>query len=172
MIRFSIFLLITFLLGILQSTLISLIFPSYLKPDLMIVLVIFLGTSFPLLPGAFLVLFCGLIYDAFSGGVLGLFAFIYLFLYFSLKLLAKFLILGETLTFRIVLVAVVVILQGLLLIFLPPAMSIGILSHLSWPLPGWVLPQVLVTCLASWPLLQLFRRLDLPPEEESSPSVS
>jgi len=153
-IRFSIFLLIAFLSGILQSTLVSLIFPSFLKPDIMIVLVIFLGTSFPLLPGASLVFFCGLLYDTFSGGVLGLFAFVYLFIYFSLKLLAKFLILGETPPFRIILVAVVMILQGLLLIFLPPAMSIGTLSHLSWP------------------LFQLFRRLDLPPEEESSPSVS
>ena len=172
MIRFSIFLLSAFLLGVLQSTLISLIFPSYLKPDLMIILVIFLGASFPLLSGAFLVLFCGLLYDAFSGGVLGLFAFVYLSIYFSLKILAKFLILGETLTFRVVLVAVLMILQGLLLIFLPPAMGMGIVSHLSWPLLGWILPQVLVTCVASWPLFQLFRRLDLPPEEESSPSVT
>ncbi len=170
MIRFLIFLLSAFLMGVLQSTLISLIFPSYLKPDLMIILVIFFGASFPLLPGAFLVLFCGLLYDTFSGGVLGLFAFVYLSIYFSLKLLAKFLILGETLTFRIIMVAVLMIFQGLLLVFLPLAM--GIESHLSWPLPGWILPQVLVTCVASWPLFHLFRRLDLPPEEESSPSVS
>ena len=170
MTRFLIFLLSAFLLGVLQSTLISLIFPSYLKPDLMIILVIFLGVSFPLLPGAFLVLFCGLLYDTFSGGVLGLFAFIYLTIFFSLKLLAKFLILGETITLRIILAGALMFVQALLLIFLP--LVVGIVRNPSWPLPGWFLPQVLVTCAACWPLFLLFRKLDIPPVEESSPSIS
>ncbi len=170
MLRFLIFLLSAFLLGVFQSTLISLIFPSYLKPDLMVILVTFLGTSFPLLPGAFLVLFCGLFYDTLSGGVLGLFAFVFLSLFFSLKLLAKFLILGEALPIRIILVGILMGLQALLLIFLPLAM--GIVSHLSWPSPGWILPQVLMTCAACWPLFHLFRKLDVPPVEESSPSIS
>ncbi len=169
MTRFLIFLLSAFLLGVLQSTLISLIFPSYLKPDLMILLVIFLGVSFPLLPGAFLVLFCGLLYDTFSGGVLGLFTFIYLTIFFSLKLLAKFLILGDTITFRIVLAGTLMFVQALLLIFLP--LTVGIVRQISWPLPGWFLPQVLVTCAACWPLFHLFRKLDIPPVEESSPSI-
>ncbi len=170
MTRFLIFLLSAFLLGVLQSTLISLIFPSYLKPDLMILLVIFLGVSFPLLSGAFLVLFCGLLYDTFSGEVLGLFAFIYLTIFFSLKLLAKFLILGETITFRIILAGALMFVQALLLIFLP--LTVGIVRQFSWPWPGWFLPQVLVTCAACWPLFHLFRKLDIPPVEESSPSVS
>jgi rod shape-determining protein MreD len=168
--RFLIFLLSAFLLGVLQSTLISLIFPSYLKPDLMILLVIFLGVSFPLLPGTFLVLFCGLLYDTFSGGVLGLFAFIYLTIFFSLKLLAKFLILGETITFRIILAGALMFVQAFLLIFLP--LTVGIVRQLSWPSPGWFLPQVLVTCATCWPLFHLFRMLDNPPVEESSPSIS
>ncbi len=170
MTRFLIFLLSAFLLGVLQSTLISLIFPSYLKPDLMILLVIFLGVSFPLLSGAFLVLFCGLLYDTFSGGVLGLFAFTYLAIFFSLKVLAKFLILGETITFRIILAGALMFVQALLLILVP--LTVGIVRQPSWPLPGWFLPQVLVTCAACWPLFQLFRKLDIPPVEESSPSVS
>ena len=168
--RFLIFLLCAFLLAIFQSTLISLIFPSFLKPDLMIVLVIFLGISFPLLPGAFLVLFCGLLYDTFSGGTLGIFAFVYLCIYFGLKLLAKFLILGETVSFRIILVGVLMGVQTLLLILLPPAL--GIIGRFSWPRAGWVLPQVLSTCLVSWPLFTLFRRVDIPPAEESLPPVT
>ena len=167
MTRFLIFFLSAFLLGVLQSTLISLIFPPYLKPDLMILLVIFLGDSFPLLPGAILVFFCGLLYDTFSGGVWGLFAFIYLTIFFSLKLLAKFIILGETMTFRIILAGTLMCVQALLLIFLP--LFVGIGRHPSWPLPGWFLPQVLVTCVACWPLFLLFRKMDIPPVEESSP---
>ena len=170
MVRFLIFFLSAFLLGGLQSTLVSLIFPSYLKPNLMILLVTFLGLYFPLWPGALLVLFCGLLYDTFSAGVLGLFAFVYLSVFFSLKILAKFLILGESLPFRIILVAALTGFQALLLVFLP--MAVGTMSQVSWPLLDWLLPQVLVTCGACWPLFCLFRRLDLPPEEESSPSIS
>jgi rod shape-determining protein MreD len=169
-VRFLIFLLSAFLLGVLQSTLVSLVFPAYLKPDLMIILIVFLGLSFPLLPGAFLALFCGLLYDTFSGQVLGLFSFIYLTIFFSLKVLQKFLILGETLPLRIVLVAALMGFQLFLLIFLP--LTVAGASQPSWPLPGWILPQVLTTCAACWPLFYLFRRLDIPPAEESSPSMS
>ena len=167
MLRLFIFLLTAFLLTLVQSTLISLVFPSYLKPDLMILLVIFLGISFPLLPGAFLVLFCGLLYDTFSGGSLGLFAFVYLCIFFSLKVLAKILILGETPIFRIILVAVLMSLQSILLMVLP--LILGIAPHLACPPSIWVLPQMLITCAAIWPLFRLFRRVDIPPAEESLP---
>jgi rod shape-determining protein MreD len=167
--RFFIFLLTAFLLALVQSTLISLIFPSYLKPDLMILLVIFLGISFPPLPGAFLVLFCGLLYDTFSGGSLGLFAFVYLCIFFSLKVLAKILILGGTLIFRVILVAVLISLQAILLTSLP--LILGIASHLAWPPLIWFLAQMLITCAAIWPLFHLFRRVDIPPAEESLPPV-
>ena len=170
MLRLFIFLLTAFLLTLVQSTLISLVFPSYLKPDLMILLVIFLGISFPPLPGAFLVLFCGLLYDTFSGGSLGLFAFVYLFIFFSLKVLAKVLILGETLIFRVILVAVLMGLQAILLMSLP--LILGIAPHLPWRPPSiWFLAQVLITCAAIWPLFHLFRRVDIPPAEESLPRV-
>jgi len=168
--RFLIFLLSSLLLTIFQSTLVSLIFPSYLKPDLMLILVVFLGISFPLLPGAFLVLFCGLLYDTFSGGPLGLFSFVYLFIFFSLKLVAQVLILGQTIPFRMILTGVLMGVQILLLILLPPVL--GRVSQVSFPRAGWVLPQVLLTCLVSWPLFYLFRKVDTPPAEEAAPSVS
>lgn len=170
MFRFLIFLLSALLLTIFQSTLVSLIFPSYLKPDLMLILVVFLGVSFPLLPGAFLVLFCGLLYDTFSGGPLGLFSFVYLFIFFSLKLLARVLILGRTIPFRMALTAGLMGVQILLLVLLPA--SLGKASQVSFPRAEWILPQVLLTCLASWPLFHLFRRVDTPPAEDSTPSVS
>lgn len=169
MTRFLIFLLSSFLLAVLQSTLVSWLFPSYLQPDLMLLLVTFLGVAFPLLPGALLVAFCGLLCDTFSGGSLGLFTFIYLCIFFSLKALAKFLILGEALTFRIILVAILMGFQTFLLLFL--SLSMGITSHLSWPFAGWILPQLMVTCAACWPLFYLFRKLDVPPTEEASPSI-
>lgn len=169
MFRFFIFLLIAFLLTLLQSTLISLIFPSHLKPDLMILLVVFLGIFFPPLSGAFLVLFCGLLYDTFSSGPLGLFAFVYLSIFFFLKVLAKVLILGETLIFRIILVGVLMVFQSLLLMFLP--LVLGIAPRFLRPPPIWILPQMLITCAAIWPFFHLLRRVDIPPAEESFPPV-
>jgi rod shape-determining protein MreD len=169
-IRFLIFLLGAFLLGIMQSTLVSFFFPPYLRPDLLFILVIFLGIHFPLWPGAVLALFCGLLYDTFSAGVLGLFSFVYLCTFFSLKTLAKFLIMGESLPFRITLVAVLTGFQALLLVFLP--MAVGVKGPPSEPLLDWLLPQVLVTCAACWPFFRLFRRLDIPPEEETSPPIT
>ena len=169
MVRFLIFLLSAFLLGVLQSTLVSLIFPAFLKPDLMILLVVFLGLSFPLLPGALLTLFSGLLYDTFSGQSLGLFPVIYLLIFFVLKLLQTFLILGEALPFRMVLVALLMGFQVLLLIFLP--LAVGAVTEPFWPLPGWILPQVLATCAACWPLFYLFRRLDVPPMEDMAASM-
>ncbi len=166
MMRFLIFFLSAFLLGIVQSTLVSLVFPDWLKPDLMLLLVAFLGTSFPLLAGSFLALFCGLLYDSFSGGVFGLFAFVYLTVFFSLKVLARFLILGDAMFIRIILVGGLVFLQTFVMVLLPLAMGNGL--RLDWPLPGWILPQLLMTCAACWPLFLLFRKLDVPPVEETS----
>ncbi len=133
----------------------------------MILLVIFLGTSFPLVTGAILVFFCGLLSDTFSGGTFGLFAFIYLSLFFSLKVLAKFLIFGDRITVRIILVAILMISQGALIVVFP--LAVGIKSHLNWPFPEWVPMHILITCLACWPFFHLFKRLDVPPVEETSP---
>ncbi len=169
MVRFLVFLLSAFLVGVLQSTLVSFVFPLPLKQDLMLVLVVFLGVSFPLFSGSLLALFCGLLYDTFSGPALGLFSFIYLFIFFLLKLLQKFLILGESLMFRVILVAALTGVQFLLLVLLPVA--VGSAAQPLWPLPEWILPQVLATCAACWPLFHIFGRLDTPPTEEISPSV-
>ncbi len=169
MVRFLIFLLSAFLLGVLQSTLVSLIFPVFLRPDLMILLVIFLGLSFPVVPGAILTLFGGVLYDTLSGQSLGLFPVIYLLIFFFLKLLQTFLIFGGALPFRVVLVAVLMGFEVLLLIYLPVA--VGAAAEPFWPVPGWILPQVLTTCAACWPLFYLFRRLDVPPAEEMSAAM-
>jgi len=136
----------------------------------MVLLVVYLGLFFPLNAGASLVLFCGLLYDTLSSGPLGLWVVVYLCLFFSLKVLAKFLILGETLFFRVILSALGMIFQFLLLAFLPWAL--GRLNHLSWPLWSWVLPQVAITCASCWPMFHLFQKLNPPSEEVTLPPVS
>jgi hypothetical protein len=138
-----------------------------MKPDLMLILVTYLGVSPPLIAGAVLVLFCSLLYETFSGSPFGLFPFIYLSIFFLIKLLAKFLILGDTITFRLILVALSMTFQASLIIFLPPLL--GSLEILSLPRTSWILPQILVTCVACWPLFPLFKKLETLPEGEPSP---
>jgi len=170
MVRVLILLGIGYSLTLLQSAMTSAIFPSFMKPDLILIFITYLGTSLPLMPGSILTLFCGLLYDTFSGSPFGLFLFIHLSIFFLIKLLAKFLIMGETITFRMTLVALSMGVQYLLLIFLPPAL--GLHENWSLPSPDWILPQALITCAACWPFLHLFKKLDTLTRVETSQPTS
>ena len=165
--RFFILLLSAYLLAIFQSAVTSELLPNFMKPDLMLILVTYLGVSPSLVAGAVLVLSCGLFYETFSGGPSGLFLLIYLSIFFLIKLMAKFLILGDTITFRLILIALSMTFQAFLIILLPPLL--GSFEILSLPQASWILPQVLITCAACWPLFPLFKKLETLPEGEPSP---
>ncbi len=167
MFRFLILPFIAFFLTLLQSAVVSEILPNFVKPDLMMILVTYLGASPLLITGAILVFFCGLLQETFSGSPHGLFLFVYLIIFFFIKLLGKFLILGEAITLRVILVAVSLALQVFLLVLLPPAL--GILSNLSLPGLDWILPQALMTCAVGWPLFLLFKKLETLPRVEPYP---
>jgi hypothetical protein len=157
MLRFLILLLTAYLLSLFQSAVISELFPNFLKPDLMLIFITYLGTSPFLITGAVLSVGCGLFTDTFSGSPFGLFLFIYPGIFFLLKLLGKILILGETLAVRLSLVALAIAFQLFLLLFLPWAF--GILESFSFPGASWILPQAVTTCVACWPLFHLFKKL-------------
>ena len=167
MFRFLILPLIAFFLTLFQSGLISELLPNFVKPDLMLILITYLGASPLLVTGAILVFFCGLLQETFSGSPQGLFLVIYLSIFFFIKLLGKFLILGDAVTLRIILVAVSITLQVFLMVFLPPAL--GIFFNLSLPGLSWILPQALMTCAVGWPLFHLFKKLEALPRVEPSP---
>jgi hypothetical protein len=167
MFRLIILPLIAFLLTLFQSAVLSELLPNFVKPDLILILITYLGASPLLITGAILVLFCGLLQETFSGSPHGFFLFIYLSIFFFIKLLGKFLILGETITLRIVLVAVSITLQLFLMVLLPPA--VGFFFNLSLPGLSWILPQTLMTCAVGWPFFLLFRKLEALPRVEPSP---
>jgi hypothetical protein len=167
MFRFLILPFVAYFLTLFQTAVISELLPNSVKPDLMLVLITYLGTSPLMLVGAILVFFCGLLQETFCGSPHGLFLFIYLSIFFFIKLLGKFLILGETITLRIVLVAVSVTLQLLLMILLP--LALGISLNLSLPRVSWILPQAVMTCAVGWPLFLLFKKMEALPRAEPSP---
>jgi rod shape-determining protein MreD len=167
--RFLILLLIAYLFAILQSAIFGEIFPPFLKPDLMLIYVVHLGIFSPLWMGAFLALLAGLFTDTFAGSPLGLFIFTYLSIFFLIKLLAKFLILGEAISFRMILVFFAMIFQVFWIILVPRA--IGIFENISFPRWIWVVSQILITCAICWPCFQFIKKLDAVPAADLSETV-
>jgi rod shape-determining protein MreD len=165
MIRFLVGFLTGFFITIVQTTITSWFFPPSWKPDLMILFVIYLGLFFPLFSGAFLVALCGFLTDTFSGSPWGLYLFVYLSLFFFLRLLAKILILGETQSLRIVLISLSILLQAFLQIFLPRVL--GMSENLGGTRILWIPSTIVTTSLCGWPLFYLFKKLDIPPGGES-----
>jgi len=165
---FLVLLLLLYLLTLLQSTWISEMLPHFLKPDLMLIFVVYVGTLPYLLSGAAIVAICGLLYELFSGCPGGLFVLIYLLLFFLLKFIAKFILIGESLSFRLLLVFAALFLQDLLVGFLP--FAFGILRSMSF-LPGWtwILSQAAATSLVGWPLWILFKKVETFPRMTPPP---
>ncbi len=90
----TLFLLGTILL-ILQTTLLHAL-PDWMgRPDLLFLLIVFLGSKVDIYKGAMLALFFGLMMDIFSGIFLGLHPVVYLFLFFTLKGIAHHLVINE-----------------------------------------------------------------------------
>jgi len=161
MLRFGVLLLTAYLLSIFQSAVVSEIFPNFLKPDLMLIFISYLGTSPFLITGAILTLGGGLFYDTFSGSPFGFFLLIYLVIFFLLQLLGKVLILGETIVARLSVVALAIAFQLFMLILLP--LVFGSLENFSCPGANWILSQAVTTLAAGWPLFRLFKIFsDLP----------
>jgi cell shape-determining protein MreD len=155
---FSALLFLFYLLILLQSTWLSEIFPLLLKPDLLLVFVVYVGTLPHLLSGAALVGLCGLLYELFSGSPGGLIVLIYFILFFILKALAKVILIGEALSFRLLLVFGALVLQDLLIGLLP--FVLGVAPAVILPSAAWILGQAAATSLAGWPLWVLFKKVE------------
>lgn len=155
---FSALLFLFGLLLLLQTTWFSEIFPLFLKPDLMLIFVVYVGTLPYLLSGAVLAGFCGLLYELFSGSPAGLIVLTYFILYFLLKSLAKIILIGESLSFRLLLVFGALILQDLLVGLLP--FVLGAVPDIPYPPASWFLARAAATSLAGWPLWILFKKVE------------
>jgi hypothetical protein len=164
---FCILLLLSYLLTLLQSTWISEIVPLFMKPDLILVFVVYVGTLPYLFSGAAVAVFCGLLYELFSGAPGGLFVLIYLVLFFLLRFLAKVVLIGESLSFRLLLIFAALVVQGLLVGVLP--FISGILESPCFPPWTWILSQASATSLVGWPLWNFFKKVETLPRMTPPP---
>lgn len=166
MTKFFLTILVIYFVAICQSAVVSEIFPSFLKPDLMLILVIYFGMHNPLWPGAIKTLATGLFFDSLSGSPFGLFSTIYLSIFFLIKILEKILILGEAKIMQMSLLTLAFIFQYLSLpLFL---WASGIWENYYLPKIKWLGPQILITCAFAWPFFDFFKKILFPPAKESS----
>jgi rod shape-determining protein MreD len=163
---FFLLLLLAYVLGVLQSAILAEILPEFIRPDLMLTLVVYLGIMLPPISGAALVLFCGFIYDSYSGSPFGLFMFGDLSIFFLLKIVGKFLIMGDALALRLVLLAVSAAVQVFLCMLFPYFLSFS--ANLVVPPVERLLGHVALTCLAGWPLFYFLKRFDAVTRPEPS----
>jgi rod shape-determining protein MreD len=166
MLRYLVMGLTAYVLVVLQSTILSEIFPDWIKPDLMLILITYWGITFPFLPGSLLAFWAGLLMDCLSGSPFGLFLVVYLGIYFSIKLLGRILILGESFRFRLSLMIFSLALQAFGLSFMPWALAIA--NHFFLPPLGQILPQMAISCAVFWPLLKLYEKINLLFKEEAA----
>jgi cell shape-determining protein MreD len=164
---FSALLFLFYLILLLQTTWVSEIFSPFLKPDLMLVFVVYVGTLPYLFSGAVLVGAGGLLYELFSGSPGGIILMTYFILFFLLKSLTKFILIGEALSFRLLLVFGVLILQDLLIGLLP--FVLGVAPTITYPPGTWILAQAAATSLAGWPVWILFKKVESLPRMTPPP---
>ena len=71
---------------LLQSTLMAWSLPPYLRPDLLLILLIYMGLNEKFRTGALLAYVLGCLVDVFSGHFLGLYGFVYLSIFFLTRI--------------------------------------------------------------------------------------
>jgi hypothetical protein len=164
---FFAFLFLFYLLVLLQTTWMTEIFPPFLKPDPMLIFVVFVGTRPHLISGAALVGVCALLYGLFSGIQGGLMMIVYFIFFFLLQALTRVILIGDALSFRLLLVFGALLLQALLTGLLP--FVLGVVPAVVFPPGGWVLAQAAATSLLAWPLWILFRKVESLPRMTPAP---
>lgn len=74
---------------LLQSTLIPWLLPAYLRPSLLLILLIYLGLNEQFRSGALLAYLLGCLLDVFSGHFLGLYGFVFLTIFFLTRIAVR-----------------------------------------------------------------------------------
>ncbi|NIQ95783.1 MAG: rod shape-determining protein MreD [Desulfuromonadales bacterium] len=83
--RLTIYFLLGLLFMLLQTTIIPWVVPALFKPDLLLILVIYIGLGEPLLRGAALTYLLGMLHDVFAGSYLGLYGLVFLVLFLAAR---------------------------------------------------------------------------------------
>ncbi len=155
----------------LQATLLGHAPIQRVRPDLMLVLVLYVGFSMPLFSGGVLAFFMGMLMDAFSGNALGLYTLTRP-LAFLIAQLFRQRFYWQGISFQFLFVTLASLLEGLFLLLLLTALTPSTLKTLYPLVLTRLLPQSLCTGLAT-PLVFSFLKkgTDLLRKEEEKPGL-
>lgn len=141
---------------LLQSTVIPWLLPSYLKPDLLLILLIYVGLNEKFRSGALLAYVLGCLLDVFTGHYLGLYGFVFLALFFATRIAVKWFN-TESSMLLVTMVFWGTLVEGALVIF-----ALGLFAE-AGELYALILvqlfPRAIVSCLVAEALLLLLNWL-------------
>lgn len=85
MIRLTVYFLLGLICMLLQTTIVPWLIPSLFKPDLLLVLIVYVSLSEGIVQGAILSYILGSLHDVFAGAYIGLYGLVFLLLFLSAK---------------------------------------------------------------------------------------
>ena len=154
-----------------QATLLSHPLLQRLRPDLMLVLVLYLGFSLPFFSGGILAFIMGLLMDVFSGNALGLYTLTRP-LAFLIAQLFRHRFYWQGISFQFLFVTLASLLEGLLLLLLLTALTPSTLKNLYPLVLTHLLPQSLCTGVATPFLFSFLKKgTELLRKEEERPGL-
>lgn len=163
--RITLYFFIGLLCMLFQTMLFPRIFPIYLKPDLLLILVVYLGVNEDYGIGGLLAYIFGLLLDVFAGSFMGMYGMTFLVMFFSVRGAVSFFN-PENPLLLLFMVICGTLLEAAMLILLGFLAQVGDL----WLIViRWIIPQLIVNVLAAYLLLFIatrmqrrFHRLEIP----------
>ena len=154
--RLALYLLAGLFFMLMQTTVVPWMVPSPFKPNLLLILIIYLSLGEDLVQGAMLSYLLGCLQDVFAGSFLGLYGFVCLVTFLAAKISMRWLD-TERSVLLLILVFFGTLFEGAMVLFLLATFAEP--GHI-WPIILGSLPtQALASTAAAWLLLLFLNRL-------------
>ena len=153
--RITLYFIIGLLCMLFQTMLFPRIFPIYLKPDLLLILVVYLGVNEDFGSGGILAYSFGALLDVFAGSFMGMYGLSFLVLFFSVRGAVSFFN-SENPLLLLFMVFCGTLLEAAMLILL------GFMAQVTdlWLIIiRWIVPQLVINVLVAYLLLFVATRL-------------
>jgi len=153
--RISRYLLVGLLCMLFQTALFPRLFPVYLKPDLLLILVVYLGINEEYGSGGLLAYLFGCLLDVFAGSYMGMYGLTFLVIFFTVRGTVSFFN-SENPLLLLFLVFCGTLLEAGMLILLGFLAQIGDLWII---VVRWIVPQLLLNLSVAYLILSVITRL-------------
>lgn len=130
----------------LQTTLLMSFPIQRIRPDIVLILTLYLGLTYPPISGGILAFFIGYLMDLFSGNPFGLYTFSRPLIFYAAQLFRDWFYL-KSLSFQFLFVFISGLLEGLLILFLISALNLPSLPNFFHSFFTFLLPQAVFTSL-------------------------